>query len=87
MSIPVDIDPRAVWPLAYLSVRLGYRLAGYTEHGPAKDVISVDLVRGRTEVHVDWFPRTSHILVSQGAELVGAPTTFAALADALDALR
>jgi hypothetical protein len=86
MSISTPIDPRAMWPLAYLSGRLGYRLAGYAVGGPGKDVISTDLVRGTTEVHVDWFPRTAHILVSQGTDLVAAVGSFGELAEALEAL-
>jgi hypothetical protein len=86
MSITTPIDPRAVWPLAYLSGRLGYRVAGYAVAGPDKDVISVDLARDGVRVHVDWFPRTRHILVSQGSALLGAYASFAEMADALERL-
>jgi hypothetical protein len=86
MSLSTSIDPRAVWPLAYLSGRLGYRLGSSGIDGPQRDVISADLVRGDTEVHVDWFPRTDHILVSRGTELLGVHATFAELAEALEQL-
>ena len=86
MSVSTPIDPRAVWPLAYLSGRLGYRLATYGIDGPAKDVVSADLVRGATEVHVDWFPRTSHIMVSQDGDLLGVYQDLPELADALESL-
>jgi hypothetical protein len=86
MSTSTPLDPRTIWPLAYLSGRLGYRLAGYAVDGPGKDVVSTDLVRGTTHVHVDWFPRTSHILVSQGTDLLGAFRSFSELAEALEAL-
>ena len=86
MSISTPIDPRTVWPLAYLSGRLGYRLAAYGVDGPNKDVVSVDLVRDGTRVHVDWFPRTSHIMVSQDGGLLGVYETFADMADVLERL-
>ena len=86
MSHSTAIDPRTMWPLAYLSGRLGYHLTAYGVDGPDRDVISVDLVRDGVEVHVDWFPRTSHLLVSQGSSLLGAHTSFPELAEALEAL-
>jgi hypothetical protein len=86
MSISTPIDPRAVWPLAYLSGRLGYRVAAYGTAGPDKDVVAVDLVRGQTRVHVDWFPRTHDVMVSQDGGLVGAYGSFPELADALERL-
>jgi hypothetical protein len=86
MSISTPIDPRAMWPLAYLSGRLGYRVAGYGTTGPDKDVITADLVRGDTRVRVDWFPRTHHVMVSQGGSLIGAYETFPALAEVLEQL-
>lgn len=88
MSITTPIDPRTVWPLAYLSGRLGYRLTSYGIDGPDKDVITVDLARdgSRAHVHVDWFPRTRHIMVSTETGLVGVFSEFAELADALERL-
>ena len=80
------IDPRALWPLSYLSGRHGYRLAAYAV-GAEQDVVSVDLVRGDVDVHVDWFPRTSHIMVSRDGELVTVVRQLAELADALEHLR
>lgn len=80
------IDPRAMWPLAYLSGRLGWRLTGYTVDGPGKDVISVDLTRSDVCVRVDWFPRTGEALVSQDTSLLAVCTTFAALCDVLEEL-
>ena len=81
-----SIDPRAMWPLAYLSGRLGWRLVGYTVDGPGKDVISADLVRSDARVRVDWFPRTGEALVSQGLSLIAVCTSFAALCDVLEDL-
>ena len=86
MSISTPIDPRTVWPLAYLSGRLGYRLASYAIDGPGKDVITADLVRGDARVHVDWFPRTKHIMVSTETGLLGVYSEFADMADALEGL-
>ena len=86
MSITTPIDPRTVWPLAYLSGRLGYRLAGYGIGGPDKDVITADLTRGDARVRVDWFPRTSHIMVSTDTGLVGVFGEFAEMAVALERL-
>ena len=86
MSISIYIDPRTAWPLAYLSGRLGYRVASYGIDEPGKDVISADLVRGDTRVHVDWFPRNEHIIVSQDDGLVGVYGSFADMADALERL-
>ena len=86
MSITTPIDPRAVWPLAYLSGRLGYRMTSYAVDGPDKDVVSADLAREHTRVHVDWFPRTSHILVSDETGLVGAYASFPDMAEALERL-
>lgn len=81
------IDPRAMWPLAYLSGRLGYRLAGYSVDGPGKDVISVDLTRQDVRVHLDWFPRTSETFVSSGpSNLLAVCLSFAELADVLEPL-
>jgi hypothetical protein len=80
------IDPRAMWPLAYLSGRLGWRLTGYSVDGPGKDVISADLLRSDVRVHVDWFPRTGEALISQGSSLLAVCTTFAELCDALEEL-
>ena len=78
------IDPRAVWPLAYLSGRLGWRLVGYTVDGPGKDVISLDLERSDVRLRVDWFPRTGEALVSQGLSLIAVCTSFVELCDLLD---
>ena len=86
MSTTTPIDPRTVWPLAYLTGRLGYRLTGYGISGPGKDVITVDLTRDDARVRVDWFPRTRHIMVSTDTGLVGVFSEFADLADALDRL-
>jgi hypothetical protein len=86
MSISTPIDPRAMWPLAYLSGRLGYRVAAYGTTGPDQDVISADLVREDTRVRVDWFPRSQHVMVSRGGDLVGAYGSFPELADALENL-
>ena len=36
MALTTPIDPRAMWPLAYLSGRLGYRVAAYGVDGPGK---------------------------------------------------
>jgi len=86
MRTTTPIDPRAVWPLAYLSGRLGYRLEGYGIDGPDQDVVSVDLTRGDTRVHVDWFPRTHHIMVSDETGLLGVFGEFADMAAALERL-
>ena len=86
MSITTPIDPRTVWPLAYLSGRLGYRLERYGIDGPGKDVITADLRRGDARVHVDWFPRTKHIMVSTETGLLGVYGEFAEMADALERL-
>jgi hypothetical protein len=86
MSLTTPIDPRAIFPLAYFSGRLGYRVSGYRVDGPGKDVLSADLARGDTLVHVDWFPRTQHVLLSRGTELLGAYGSFAELAEALETL-
>lgn len=86
MSITTPIDPRTVWPLAYLSGRLGYRLASYGIEGPGKDVITADLTRGDACVHVDWFPRTRHMMVSTDTGLIGVFSEFAEMADALERL-
>jgi hypothetical protein len=75
-----------MWPLAYLTGRLGYRVAAYAVDGPGKDVISADLIRGMTKVRVDWFPRTEHVFLSRGTELLGVYRSFAELADALERL-
>jgi hypothetical protein len=75
-----------MWPLAYLSGRLGYRVAGHGVGGPGRDVVTADLVRGRTRVHVDWFPRTRQVFVTGEDGLVGVYSSFAELADALEAL-
>jgi hypothetical protein len=86
MSLSTPMDPRTVWPLAYLSGRLGYRLTSYRIDGPDKDVVAVDLTREDTRVHVDWFPRTRHIMVSTDTGLVGVFSEFADMADALERL-
>src|SRR5688500_15839276 len=86
MRTTTPIDPRAVWPLASLSGRLGYHVAGYGIDGPDKDVVSVDLTRGDTHVHVDWFPRTSHIMVSDETGLLGVFGEFGDMAVALERL-
>ena len=86
MSVRTSIDPRAVWPLAYLSGRLGYRLTRYGIGGPDGDVVTVDLARDDARVHVDWFPRSQHIMVSTDTGLVGVFSEFAEMADALERL-
>ena len=86
MSIVTPIDPRAVWPLAYLSGRLGYRLTSYGIDGPDNDVITVDLTRDDAHVRVDWFPRARQIMVSTDTSLVGVFSEFADMADALERL-
>ena len=80
------IDPRVLWPLAYLTGRLGYQLEAHGIEGPDRDVLTLDLVRDGVAVHVDWFPRTDHIFVSQDGELLSVHTTFVELAEALEAL-
>ena len=78
------IDPRAMWPLAYLSGRLGWRLVGYSVDGPGKDVISADLERSDVRVRVDWFPRTGEALVSQGTSLLAVCLSVVELVEMLD---
>ena len=86
MSITTPIDPRAVWPLAYLTGRLGYRLTRYDIEGPDNDVITADLARDDARVRVDWFPRAKQIMVSTDTALVGVFSEFAEMADALERL-
>jgi hypothetical protein len=86
MSTSTTVHPRAMWPLAYLSGRLGYLVTSYGTAGPDGDVIAIDLVRGDTRVHIDWFPRSQHVMVSQDGGLVGAYGSFPELADALERL-
>jgi hypothetical protein len=81
------IDPRVMWPLHYLTFRLGYRVVpagrGASLTG---DLISVELERDHVRVRVTWVPRTEQIFVTRGSELLGVHGSFPELAAALDAL-
>jgi hypothetical protein len=72
--------------MAYITGRLGWRVTGYAVDGPDQDVISADLRRDAVEVHLDWFPRTRHVVLSRGTELLGVYDSFPRLADALESL-
>jgi hypothetical protein len=80
------IDPRVMWPLHYLTFRLGYRVVPAERTSLIGDVIAVELERDDVRVRVTWVPATRQIFVSRGSELLGVHGSFAELADALDAL-
>jgi hypothetical protein len=85
-DIDPRIDPRLMWPLAYVQERMGFTLVAddsTTLHG---DILRVNLERAGQRVHVTWVPATDQRFVSRGQELLGVYGSFAELAEALDRL-
>ena len=82
---PADlIDPRVMWPLTYLRVRLGYRVVPAERTSLTGDVIAVELERDGNRVRVTWVPETGQVFVTRGPELLGVHGSFAELAAALE---
>jgi len=80
------IDPRLMWPLAYLEERLGFAVVQDGSSSLHGDVLRVDLERGGVRLRVTWIPETDQRFVTRGAELLGVHGSFPALARALDEL-
>jgi hypothetical protein len=78
------IDPRLMWPLAYLEERLGFTIVQDETTVLHGDIMRVDLARGGRRVRVTWIPETDQRFVSEGTRLLGVYDSFPELAQALD---
>jgi hypothetical protein len=80
------IDPRVMWPLKYLTLRLGYRVVPAERASLTGGVIAVELERGDVHVRVTWVPETGQLFLTRGKELLGVHGSFAELAATLEDL-